>query len=91
MINKMPSKYTDATVIRPCPGKVWVFLTKFSTPVLKGTNCLTEMYSAIAADVPIESDKSTQKNPVMMRHLTSAKSVRSYYFVILLDNMIMYY
>jgi len=41
--------------------------------VLKGTNCLTEMYSAIAADVPIPGDSSTQKNPLMMREFTSAK------------------
>ena len=43
--------------------------------VLKGTNCLTEMYSAIAADVPIPGDSSTQKNPLMMREFTSAKRV----------------
>ncbi len=43
--------------------------------VLKGTNCLTEMYSAIQADVPLESDKSTQKNPVMMAELCAARKL----------------
>lgn len=43
--------------------------------VLKGSNCLTEMYSAIAADVPLENDKSTQKNPELMRELTSASKL----------------
>jgi len=41
--------------------------------VLKGTNCLTEMYSAIAADVPMPDDPSTQRNPLMMREFTAAK------------------
>jgi nicotinamidase/pyrazinamidase len=43
--------------------------------VLKGSNCLTEMYSAIAADVPLDNDKSTQKNPVMMAEFTSARKL----------------
>eukprot|EP01006_Ploeotia_vitrea_P018398 TRINITY_DN49812_c1_g1_i1.p1 TRINITY_DN49812_c1_g1~~TRINITY_DN49812_c1_g1_i1.p1 ORF type:complete len:278 (+),score=4.54 TRINITY_DN49812_c1_g1_i1:36-869(+) len=43
--------------------------------VLKGTNCLTEMYSAIKADVPMDNDKSTQKDPVLMAELTAAKNL----------------
>lgn len=40
--------------------------------VHKGQNCLTEMYSAIAADVPMPDDPATCKNPALMAELTSA-------------------
>ena len=43
--------------------------------VHKGMNCLTEMYSAIAADVPIESDPTTQKDPKLVKKLLSADRV----------------
>ena len=43
------------------------------------------MYSAIKADVPVESDKSTQKNPVLMQEITAAKQV--WYTVATLNNV----
>ncbi len=44
--------------------------------VMKGTNCFTEMYSAIAADVPMEADDSTKKNMVVLdEFITQAKKV----------------
>jgi hypothetical protein len=48
--------------------------------VHKGMNCLTEMYSAIAADVPIESDPTTQKDPKLIKTLLSADRVSVSYF-----------
>jgi hypothetical protein len=45
--------------------------------VLKGENCLTEMYSAIAADVEIETDPKTKVDPALIEELTSAKKVQS--------------
>ena len=41
----------------------------------KGMNCLTEMYSAIQADIPIDTDPTTLKNPELMRKLLSCKRV----------------
>jgi hypothetical protein len=43
--------------------------------VTKGENSLTEMYSAIAADVEVDSDPRTKMNPALMSELTSAKRV----------------
>lgn len=52
--------------------------------VHKGMNCDTEMYSAIAADVPIPSDPSTYVNHKLMDQLNTADQVRAwiayYYF-----------
>lgn len=41
----------------------------------KGTNCLTEMYSAIAAEVPMEDDPSTNVNPDLIHRLHAADQV----------------
>jgi hypothetical protein len=38
--------------------------------VFKGSNNLTEMYSAIRAEVPIESDPNTQTNKILLDHLS---------------------
>jgi hypothetical protein len=43
--------------------------------VHKGMNCLTEMYSAIQADVPIDTDPTTMKNPELMRKLLCCRRV----------------
>lgn len=45
---------------------------KTVTYIHKGTNCFTEMYSAIAADVIIPSDLSTQKNAETISFLQTA-------------------
>lgn len=45
------------------------------TYVLKGQNNMTEMYSAIAADVIIPEDSATQKNPLLMKDILSADHV----------------
>jgi nicotinamidase-related amidase len=41
----------------------------------KGTNCLTEMYSAIAAEVPMSDDPSTGINQELIEHLHTADRV----------------
>ena len=38
----------------------------------KGTNCLTEMYSAVAAEVPLGEDPSTDVNQALIQQLHSA-------------------
>ena len=43
--------------------------------VLKGKCCLTEMYSAIEAEVPIPSDSSTHVDWDLMNRLKSAGQV----------------
>lgn len=40
--------------------------------VHKGMNCLTEMYSAIKADVQMETDKQTQENTKLLEYLGTA-------------------
>ncbi len=45
------------------------------TFVWKGTNCLTEMYSALRADVPDESDDRTLLNEGLLRALRESSSV----------------
>ena len=37
--------------------------------VMKGQNCLTEMYSAIAAEVPIPTDPNTKTNLKLLNEL----------------------
>lgn len=51
----------------------WVSV-KFKTInyVMKGMNCLTEMYSAIAAEVPIASDRETEQNTDLLAELFTA-------------------
>ena len=51
----------------------WVAI-KFRTInyLMKGMNCLTEMYSAIAAEVPILSDPETQYNTEFLKELQTA-------------------
>ena len=46
--------------------------------IMKGMNCLTEMYSVIQADVMIETDPSTKKNVNLMRDLLSCRTVSTY-------------
>ena len=41
----------------------------------KGENCLTEMYSAIEAEVPIPTDPNTQTNKDLIRKLKQAKKL----------------
>ena len=41
------------------------------TYIMKGTNCLTEMYSALSAEVEIASDPSTHLDAGMVERLTS--------------------
>lgn len=43
--------------------------------VKKGMNNLTEMYSAVQAEVPLESDIRTGKNEELMAHLKKARKV----------------
>jgi nicotinamidase/pyrazinamidase len=45
------------------------------TFVWKGTNCLTEMYSALRAEVPDESDDRTLLNEGLLRALRESRSV----------------
>ena len=43
--------------------------------VPKGTNCLTEMYSAIAAEIPMDDDPSTQVDPTLIARLNTADTL----------------
>jgi nicotinamidase-related amidase len=43
--------------------------------VMKGQNCLTEMYSAIMAEIPIPDDPSTHLNSGLLRRLQSSKQL----------------
>ena len=43
--------------------------------VSKGTNCLTEMYSAIAAEIPVPEDPSTALNQSLLQKLNNADKV----------------
>jgi nicotinamidase/pyrazinamidase len=43
--------------------------------VYKGSNNLTEMYSAIRAEVPIENDPSTQTNDELLQYFWQASKV----------------
>ncbi len=45
------------------------------THVWKGDNCLTEMYSALRAEVPDESDDRTLLNEGLLRALRESRSV----------------
>jgi nicotinamidase-related amidase len=45
------------------------------TLVWKGDNCLTEMYSALRAEVPDESDDRTILNEGLLRALRESRSV----------------
>lgn len=47
--------------------------TKSVKHVHKGMNCLTEMYSAIQAEVPIGTDPTTTKNTELLRELRSCR------------------
>ncbi len=49
--------------------------------VSKGENCLTEMYSVIAADVPLPEDPQTAKNVPLLDSLKQADNVRHQCFV----------
>ncbi len=42
---------------------------------MKGTNCLTEMYSALCAEVPIPSDPSTCLNVKLLDRLEKSDKV----------------
>jgi hypothetical protein len=55
--------------------------------VMKGQNCLTEMYSAIKAEYEIESDPRTKTNIELMSKLTSGRVSfkKSDYFILLSD------
>lgn len=48
---------------------------KTVTYIHKGTNCRTEMYSAIAAEVPMNDDPSTQSNQGLLRDLSKADTL----------------
>lgn len=55
---------------------LWAETTKKEvTWVWKGMNCYTEMYSALAAEVPVESDSRTLLNVSLVRFLSSHDSV----------------
>ena len=43
--------------------------------VMKGTNCMTEMYSALCAEVPIPDDPSTKVDPLLIDKLNEATRV----------------
>jgi len=43
--------------------------------VMKGTNCMTEMYSALCAEVPIPGDSTTQIDPALISRLNEADKV----------------
>eukprot|EP01036_Dinobryon_divergens_P022312 gene22312-30556_t len=47
--------------------------TKTVKYIHKGMNCLTEMYSAIEAEVPIKTDPSTTLNTELLRELQTAR------------------
>jgi hypothetical protein len=52
----------------------WAFIRqKEITYVMKGQNCLTEMYSAIKAEYEIGDDIRTQTDPDLMNKLTSGR------------------
>lgn len=40
--------------------------------VMKGTNCMVEMYSALAAEVELASDKTTQIDPSLIERLNES-------------------
>lgn len=44
--------------------------------IRKGMNCLTEMYSAVQAEVPLPSDPQTMPNKSFLRHIIDADRVR---------------
>ncbi len=41
-------------------------------------NCLTEMYSAVVAEVPVPTDITTTKNDELLGELRKAKRVSAY-------------
>jgi nicotinamidase/pyrazinamidase len=43
--------------------------------IMKGTNCMTEMYSALQAEVPIPADPTTCLDPVLVAKLNKADQV----------------
>jgi nicotinamidase/pyrazinamidase len=43
--------------------------------IMKGTNCMTEMYSALAAEIPIPDDPSTCIDPILVTKLNLADQV----------------
>lgn len=45
------------------------------TYIMKGTNCLTEMYSALCAEVPIKNDSSTCLDTKTITRLEAADQV----------------
>jgi nicotinamidase-related amidase len=49
--------------------------------VVKGTNNLTEMYSAVEAEVPLPSEPATQTNYSLLLHLKKYKQVSAFFFV----------
>ncbi len=66
------------SVVQPINGSLHEWegsRMKSVTYVLKGTNCLTEMYSAIGAEVPVESDPTTKPNLNLLRFLNGADKV----------------
>jgi hypothetical protein len=44
--------------------------------IMKGMNCLTEMYSAIEAEVPIPTDPLTTRNIDLLKKLRNCERVR---------------
>ncbi len=42
----------------------------------QGMNCLTEMYSAVEAEVPVRTDPSTTRNEELLMELRKARRVR---------------
>jgi nicotinamidase/pyrazinamidase len=58
--------------------KIWESAVEYQRCVYyvyKGFNNLTEMYSAIRAEVPIENDPSTQTNEELLQYLWQASKV----------------
>eukprot|EP01034_Spumella_vulgaris_P030334 gene30334-37531_t len=47
--------------------------TKTVKHIFKGMNCLTEMYSAIEAEVPMKTDPTTTKNEELLMELKKSK------------------
>ena len=44
----------------------------------KGMNCLTEMYSAVLADVPIPEDATTHLNTTLLAGLHNTEKVNTF-------------
>ncbi len=52
-------------------------------------NCLTEMYSAVEAEVPVRTDPSTTRNEELLMELRKARRVRWLVFIVVIKFVVM--